>query len=129
MWTVTLEPTLSGGTSTDLTSSGFAPGKAMYTWPGGSRLEGISITLTASQKGTPASPVASTGLKMVDKIIDSSESCCSVSANQIVWDVGVRYPLLTGVDEDAVTESYKKWLAVVSDAEFLTAILNGTFPQ
>lgn len=129
MWTVTLDPTLSGGTPTNLSSSGFAPGKAMYTWPGGSRLEGVSITLTSSQKGSASAPVASTGVKVIDKIIDSSESCCSVTANQIVWDVGVRYPLLSGVDAAAVTASYKKWLAVVSDAEFLTAILDGTFPQ
>lgn len=129
MWTITFDPTLTGGTPTNLVSSGYAPGKATYAWPGGSRMSGVTIAVTTAQKGTAKAPLASTGLKVTDKVVEESEGCCSVTANEIVWDVGCRYPLLTGVDSAAVTASYKKWLSVVSDPKFLDAILDGTLPQ
>lgn len=127
-FTVKVEPTLTGGTDVNLLANGVTASKGAYVFPGGSRLERTSVDVTVGQKGTKAAPLASTGLRVVDTVVTESETCCSVAADQITHDYGVRYPLMSGITAAVAEASLDRYLAVVNSAAFRAAYLNGILP-
>lgn len=125
-FSVKVEPTLTGGTDVDLVPSGTGTGK--YVYPGGSRLERTAVDLVVSQKGNAARPVASTGLRVTDTHVAESEGCCSVAADQTVFDLGIRYPLMSGLTDVEVGAALDRFLAVVNSAGFRASVLTGILP-
>lgn len=125
-FTVIVAPTLTGGTSVTLVPTGNGTGK--YVYPGGTRLERTEVELFVQQKGTSAKPVASTGLRLTDRKVSESEGCCSVAADTIAFNLGVLYPLMSGIEALDVEGALDRFLAVVNSDEFKAAIMNGVLP-
>lgn len=128
MYTVYIDPTLTGGTATTLVTLGYSNSRGTYAFPGGDRLNRTTVNISASQKGSVTAPLASTGIKMVVSKTATSEACCTVAANRMEFDFGARYPLL-GITSEEAGDSWDAFLAVMNSEEAKQAFLSGVIPQ
>lgn len=126
-WTVKPDATLTGGTATDLVTSGFTPNSGSYSYPGSGRAVGTRVKVTLSTKGSKANPIENTGVKVDHSFVLEKEGCCTAGMSQLVFDLGVRQ---IGTPDDTETDkAIARFRAVVNSSEFEAMVKSGTLPQ
>lgn len=130
MFTIVLDPTLSGGTSVTLKSAGVSPGQSVFVTPDHGRLTPETVKFTVSpgtplQTGNPG--VARTGLQISFASREQVEGCCTVKAGAVIADLGIRWNLEQSQEMAERVVSYLR--AVVLSDEFETAVTAGILPS
>lgn len=127
MYSITLNPTLSGGTAVLLKPSGVTAGKSAFVTPSSTRLAPRSVEMTASGSASGDNPIGRTGVKITFADRTVEEGCCTVREGAVIVDLGVRWSL--NQPEALATSAIAHLRAIVNSAEFESAVLTGVLPQ
>lgn len=126
--TITVNPTLTDGTTKVLTLAGVNPGKSTYAFPDHSRTRLHTLETSVSTEGSKAAPVAKTGVKLTSTVVSTEEGCCTVNQATAVFDLGVRYSLGGGNDATKLDADIADFIAYVNTDEFKSAVKAGIVP-
>lgn len=124
---VTIEATLTGGTSKHLTSAGYTPGKASFVLPDHTRLTPETVEFSVGGSNTGANPVGRTGMKLtlIDRQVE--DGCCSVHEGAVIVDLGLRWSLN---QPEALADKAIAYLrGFVYTAEFAQMVKSGILPS
>lgn len=131
MFTIDLNPTITGGTPTTLTQVGLNP-RGGYRWvlPTHTYLEPNTVEMTANSPVTTATDAgtASCSLKITRGSRVTEAGCCGVTTGQAIWDIRGRNSL--NQPASTLVESLAVLRAVVNEPGLLESLLgSGAYPQ
>lgn len=129
MWTITKDPTMTGGTAVNLKGAGWNNGTSTFVPPDATRLSPTLIKIGTSGGNVLAQEVgiAKTSLQVSKASRGDDAECCTARPGSVVFDLGVRWNL--NQPQSEAEDALSIFLAVVNSDEFRDAIVNGLLPQ